>query len=97
MNPLLQLVTRRGIGTFLEEIGISSISEKGQVTIPKEIRDVLELKTGDKVVFVERNNEIVVHKDSANTKKLSTILENQKPWKLSGVEFQRKARKEWSS
>lgn len=79
----------------MEEIGISSISEKGQVTIPKEIRDVLELKTGDKVVFVERNNEIVVHKGSANAK-LSTILENQKPWKLSGVEFQRKARKEWS-
>lgn len=78
-----------------EEVGISSISEKGQVTIPKEIRDILQLKAGDKVIFVERDNEIVVHK--ARTKKLSVILENQKPWKMSGLEFQRKVRKEWSS
>jgi len=76
-----------------EQIGISSISAKGQVTIPKEIRDALQLKTGDKVIFIERDNEIVVHK--ATTKKLSTILEKQKPWNLGSLEFQRKARKEW--
>ncbi|MFI5420233.1 MAG: AbrB/MazE/SpoVT family DNA-binding domain-containing protein [Nitrososphaerales archaeon] len=76
------------------QVGISSISEKGQVTIPKEIRDVLQLKPGDKVVFIERGNEIVVHK--ARSRKLSVMLENQKPWKLSSIEFQRKARKEWS-
>jgi AbrB family looped-hinge helix DNA binding protein len=76
------------------QVGISSISEKGQVTIPKEIRDVLQLKPGDKVVFIERGNEIVVHK--ARSRKLSVMLENQKPWKLGSIEFQRKARKEWS-
>ena len=78
-----------------EEVGISSISEKGQVTIPKEIRDILQLKSGDKVIFLERDNEIIVHK--ARTKKLSAILENQKPWKMGSLEFQRKARKEWAS
>jgi AbrB family looped-hinge helix DNA binding protein len=77
-----------------EEIGFSSISEKGQVTIPKEIRDATQLKAGDKVIFLERDNEIVIHK--ARTKKLSDILENQNPWKMSSLEFQRKARKEWS-
>ena len=77
-----------------EEVGISSISEKGQVTIPKEIRDILRLKAGDKVIFLERNNEIIVHK--ARTKKLSEILENQEPWKMKSIEFQRKARKEWA-
>ena len=78
-----------------EEIGISSISEKGQVTIPKEIRDSLQLKAGDKVVFIERDNEIVVHK--SRTKKLSAILEGQNRWKMNALEFQRKARTEWST
>ena len=75
-------------------MGVSSVSEKGQVTIPKEIRESLQLKAGDKVVFVERDNEIVVHK--AKTKRLSEILENQKPWNVSSLEFQRRARKEWT-
>ena len=78
----------------MSEVGISSVSEKGQVTIPKEIRDALQLKAGDKVVFLERDDEIVVHK--AKTLKLSEILESQKPWKESSLEFQRKARREWS-
>jgi AbrB family looped-hinge helix DNA binding protein len=76
-----------------KEVGVSSISEKGQVTIPKEIRDALQLKTGDKVVFIARDKEIVVH--TAKRKKLSETLENQKPWKSSGLEFQRRVRKEW--
>jgi AbrB family looped-hinge helix DNA binding protein len=77
-----------------EEIGVSSINGRGQVTIPKVIRDALKLKAGDKVVFIERNNEILVHK--AKTKKLSEILEKQESWRLSSLEFQRKARTEWS-
>jgi antitoxin PrlF len=80
----------------MAEIGISSISEKGQVTIPKEIRDILALKAGDKVVFVmEEDNEIAIRKATGSTKKLSSILENQKTWKIGSIEFQRKARKEW--
>ncbi|MCL4518365.1 MAG: AbrB/MazE/SpoVT family DNA-binding domain-containing protein [Thaumarchaeota archaeon] len=78
----------------MSEVGVSSVSEKGQVTIPKEIRDALQLKAGDKVVFVERDDEIVVHK--AKAKRLSEVLEGHKPWKESSLEFQRRARKEWS-
>jgi AbrB family looped-hinge helix DNA binding protein len=77
-----------------EEIGVSSINGRGQVTIPKVIRDALKLKAGDKVVFIERNNEILVHK--AKTKKLSEILEKQESWRLSSLEFQRLTRTEWS-
>jgi antitoxin PrlF len=80
----------------MAEIGISSISEKGQVTIPKEIRDKLALKAGDKLVFVmEEDNEIAIHKATGSTKKLSSILENQKSWKMGSIGFQCKARKEW--
>ncbi|MEM3124071.1 MAG: AbrB/MazE/SpoVT family DNA-binding domain-containing protein [Nitrososphaerota archaeon] len=33
-------------------IGVSAVSEKGQVTIPKEVRDYLAVKPGDRVLFV---------------------------------------------
>jgi AbrB family looped-hinge helix DNA binding protein len=77
----------------MSEVGISSISEKGQVTVPKEIRKILGLKAGDKVVFISRGGQILIRK--AQMKRLSQILENQKPWKFSSLEFQRKVREEW--
>ena len=77
----------------MPEIGISSVSEKGQVTIPKEMRDILGLKAGDKVVFIDQNDQFVMRK--ARTGKLSQTLENQKPWRADASEFQRKIRKEW--
>ena len=39
---------------------VARISVKGQVTIPIEIRKKLGLKEGDKVVFMEQGNNIVI-------------------------------------
>ncbi|GHV19414.1 AbrB family transcriptional regulator [Clostridia bacterium] len=39
---------------------VARISSKGQVTIPIEIRRRLGLKEGDKVVFTEQNDNIVL-------------------------------------
>ena len=36
------------------------VQEKGQVTIPFEIRKKLNLKKGDRVVFVETENGVVI-------------------------------------
>jgi len=41
-------------------LDIARISIKGQVTIPVEIRKKLGLKDGDKVVFMDKNGEIVL-------------------------------------
>jgi len=38
----------------------STLTRKGQVTIPKEIRDSLGIKEGDRVFFVRRGNEVVL-------------------------------------
>ena len=38
---------------------ISRITSKGQITIPVEIRKKLNLKIGDKVVFIEDGDKII--------------------------------------
>lgn len=43
---------------------ISRISSKGQVTIPKPIRELLKLNEGDRVAFLEDNGKIVITKAS---------------------------------
>ena len=41
-------------------LDVSTVSVKGQVTIPVGIRRKLRIKGGDKVIFAEKNGEIVV-------------------------------------
>jgi AbrB family looped-hinge helix DNA binding protein len=77
----------------LAEVGVSPVSEKGQVTIPKRIRDTLKLGRGDRVVFLDRESEVVLRK--AKPERLSEILQDQKPWKDNALKFQKKLRKEW--
>ncbi len=77
----------------MSEVGVSSISSKGQVTIPKEIREAFGLKAGDKVVFISKGDQVLIRK--AKLKRLSQTLENQKPWATSSLELQRRLREEW--
>lgn len=37
------------------------VGDRGQVTIPKDLRDRQGIQGGDEVVFVESNGEIVIH------------------------------------
>jgi len=69
------------------------VSEKGQVTIPKEIRDSLKLKKGDRVIFLEAEDKVIIRK--AKSEKLSETLQDQRPWKEGSLQLQRKLRKEW--
>jgi len=39
-------------------LGSSRISKKGQLTIPKTVRDDLGLQEGDLILFVKKGNEI---------------------------------------
>ncbi len=41
---------------------IARVSAKGQVTIPKEVRELLGIKPGDFVAFIARDGEIVLKK-----------------------------------
>lgn len=39
---------------------MSKVSRKGQATIPKEIREYLRIREGDRVAFVQKNNEVMI-------------------------------------
>lgn len=77
----------------MSEVGVSPVSEKGQVTIPKEIRESLKLKKGDRVVFLEADDKVIIRK--AKSEKLSETFQEQRPWKEGSVQLQRKLRNEW--
>jgi AbrB family looped-hinge helix DNA binding protein len=57
--------------TFREEARVSEygvrIQEKGQVTIPRKIREKLKLKRGDLVIFVETKDGVLVKPASVVT------------------------------
>jgi len=45
---------------------LAKISDNGQITVPVEIRRLLGVKSGDKILFVQKpNGEIVVNNASA--------------------------------
>ncbi|AIG97391.1 looped-hinge helix DNA binding protein domain protein, AbrB family [Archaeoglobus fulgidus DSM 8774] len=43
-------------------LGLSSVTQKYQVTLTKDVRDVLGVKPGDKVVFVQKGDAVIVKK-----------------------------------
>lgn len=77
------------------EVSVASVTSKGQVTIPKEIRELLGIIEGDKVLFMIEEDRVVVRKVSSE--KLSVILARQKQWPEDGLDFQRRLREEWRS
>lgn len=47
-------------------MNLAKISSNGQITVPIEIRRLLGLKSGDKILFFQNNNgEIVINNASA--------------------------------
>ena len=42
----------------------TTLTSKGQVTIPKELREKLDLQKGDKLVLVEEDDNIILRKMS---------------------------------
>lgn len=43
---------------------LAKVTTKGQITIPKAIREILNLKDGSKIIFLQKGNDIII-KNSA--------------------------------
>ena len=64
----------------------SVITRKGQVTIPKEIRDHLSAKEGEKVAFFLRGNDVVMKLVRGNILSLrGSVKPKQRPEDMAAV------------
>jgi len=72
-------------------MNIGKLSKKGQIVIPKEIRERFGIKPGDAVIFKIQGDKVILEKIQ---EKISDILKDSEPIEES-LEFQRKLRDEW--
>jgi AbrB family looped-hinge helix DNA binding protein len=72
-------------------MNVGKMSKKGQIVIPKEIREKFGIKPGDAVIFKIQGDKVVLEKIQ---EKMSEILINSKPVEKS-LDFQKKLRDEW--
>lgn len=64
----------------------SKLTSRGQTTIPKRIRDRLGLEPGDRVIFVEKDNEVVLQPVKHTLRDLQGSVEPRKrPEDFDGV------------
>ena len=75
------------------EVGVSTVSKKGQVTIPIDARRRLKVAAGDKVLFKIEGDKVLLVR--IGDRRLSETLERQKPWPIGGLEYQKRLRAEW--
>ena len=47
-------------------MNLARVSANGQITVPTEVRNFLNIKEGDKISFIDRGGEIVINNASAN-------------------------------
>jgi AbrB family looped-hinge helix DNA binding protein len=76
-------------------MGISAVTRNFQVTLPKDVRERLRIKEGDRVfVEVDEDGKITI-----DIMKKSPVDESSGIWKkeAEGVKYTRKLRKDWAA
>ena len=68
-----------------------NVSEKGQIAIPREIRILLGIKKGDRLLLTAKNEKILIQKATSMTKQMEDDFDSLT--KLS----ERTAKKLWDS
>lgn len=67
-------------------MGTSSISSKGQVTIPVELRNLLELKPGDSVEFFHEDGRVFLRRKRSDITDSFGMFAPNKSVSLSDME-----------
>ena len=61
------------VGDFMTEIAVTSMSSKGQIVIPADMRK--DLREGENFVIIRNKDQIILKKASAFRKQLAEDLE----------------------
>ena len=73
---------------------ITTVTKKGQVTIPRIIREKLQINCGDKVEFTfNKQGQVVLQPVKTNLDNLYGILKKEKP--DLDIDEQRKIARDW--
>ena len=65
----------------------STISSKGQITVPKEIREHLHVEVSDKIVFIpQEDGKVVITNIQKSASSLFGMLKHRKPEKAISLE-----------
>lgn len=43
---------------------LAKVTTKGQITIPKAIRELLDLKEGSKIIFIQKGKDVIIKNSS---------------------------------
>ena len=74
---------------------ISTVSSKGQITIPKKIREFLKVDRSDKIIFTPiEEGKVIISTQSVPATALFGMLRHKKPSKPVSVEKMKKAVRE---
>jgi len=57
----------------------TTVTSKGQVTIPQHIREQMNIKAGDKVLFDARDNRIQMHVKNLTIADLQNFMKGKSP------------------
>jgi AbrB family looped-hinge helix DNA binding protein len=57
----------------------STITAKGQVTIPKEIRKTLRLKTADRLLFLQEEGRVILYPIRGNILNVYATIKQRRP------------------
>ena len=73
------------------------ISSKYQIVIPREVREKLNLKTGDRLIIKTNNGKIIIYPQPKSYAKYTLGL-GKEIWEgIDATEFIRKERETWKS
>ncbi|MHB8360052.1 MAG: AbrB/MazE/SpoVT family DNA-binding domain-containing protein [Thermoplasmataceae archaeon] len=72
---------------------LGKITSKGQITIPAEIRKTLGISRGDRIIFEQKGDDIIIKK--AEEKSLVSLLESTSPLSEKATKSMKKIRDEW--
>ena len=74
-------------------LDLGKITSKGQITIPAEIRKTLGISRGDRILFGQKGDDIIIKK--AEEKSLVSLLESTSPLSEKATKSMKKIRDEW--